>query len=222
MVLAIGLATLMLLMLIVIGGPWFAHYGRISWRWPVGLTLVALTLILVGYQHLGSYSLVQQEALRQQEATRLNNMLDKQSSDPRLYRLQQRIRQSPDNGAGWFSLAQHYLYRNEFGDALIALQQAERLQGANAALDAARATIFYYQSGKKMTDEVTYWLQQSLTKEPLQYTALMLQASDQFTQGRYTEAIAIWQRLLESENPEVDRAVIIQALTLARMMQRAS
>lgn len=222
MVLAIGLATLMLLILIVIGGPWFAHYGRISWRWPVGLTLGVLALILVGYQHLGSYSLVQQEALRQQEATRLNNMLDKQSDDPKLYRLQQRIRQSPDNGAGWFSLAQHYLYRNEFDDALIALQQAERLQGANAALDAARATILYYQSGKKMTDEVTYWLQQSLTKEPLQYTALMLQASDQFTQGRYAEAIAIWQRLLESENPEVDRAVIIQALTLARMMQRVS
>ncbi|WP_145519360.1 TPR domain-containing protein [Yersinia mollaretii] len=222
MVLAIGLATLMLLILIVIGGPWFAHYGRISWRWPVGLTLGVLALILVGYQHLGSYSLVQQEALRQQEATRLNTMLDKQSDDPKLYRLQQRIRQSPDNGAGWFSLAQHYLYRNEFDDALIALQQAERLQGANAALDAARATILYYQSGKKMTDEVTYWLQHSLTKEPLQYTALMLQASDQFTQGRYGEAIAIWQRLLESENPEVDRAAIIQALTLARMMQRVS
>lgn len=222
MVLAIGLATLMLLILIVIGGPWFAHYGRISWRWPVGLTLVALALILLGYQHLGSYTLVQQEALRQQEATRLNTMLDKQSDDPKLYRLQQRIRQSPDNGAGWFSLAQHYLYRNEFDDALIALQQAERLQGANAALDAAHATILYYQAGKMMTDEAVYWLQQSLAKEPLQYTALMLQASDQFTRGRYTEAIAIWQRLLESENSEVDRAVIIQALTLARMMQWAS
>ncbi|CNE06944.1 cytochrome C heme lyase [Yersinia mollaretii] len=222
MVLAIGLATLMLLILIVIGGPWFAHYGRISWRWPVGLTLVALALILLGYQHLGSYTLVQQEALRQQEATRLNTMLDKQSDDPKLYRLQQRIRQSPDNGAGWFSLAQHYLYRNEFDDALIALQQAERLQGVNAALDAAHATILYYQAGKMMTDEAVYWLQQSLAKEPLQYTALMLQASDQFTRGRYTEAIAIWQRLLESENSEVDRAVIIQALTLARMMQRAS
>lgn len=222
MVLAIGLATLMLLILIVIGGPWFAHYGRISWRWPVGLTLVALALILLGYQHLGSYTLVQQEALRQQEAIRLNTMLDKQSDDPKLYRLQQRIRQSPDNGAGWFSLAQHYLYRNEFDDALIALQQAERLQGANAALDAAHATILYYQAGKMMTDEAVYWLQQSLAKEPLQYTALMLQASDQFTRGRYTEAIAIWQRLLESENPEVDRAVIIQALTLARMMLQAS
>ncbi|MDN0121855.1 cytochrome C heme lyase [Yersinia aleksiciae] len=222
MVLAIGLAILLLLMLIGIGGPWFAHYGRISWRWPVGFTLVVLTLTLLGYQQLGGYTLVQQETLRQQEAKRLNNMLDKQSSDPTLYRLQQRIRQSPDNGAGWFSLAQYYLYRNEFDDALIALQQAEHLQGANAVLDAARATILYYQAGKNMTADVAYWLQQALAKEPLQYTALMLQASDKYTHAHYVEAIAIWQRLLDSDNPEIDRAVIIQALALARMMQQAS
>ncbi|CNH50362.1 YfrE protein [Yersinia massiliensis] len=222
MVLAIGLAFMLLLILAGIGWPWFAQYGRISWRWPAGFTLVVLTLMLLGYQHLGRFTLVQQEVLRQQEAMRLNNMLDKQSDDPTLYRLQQRIRQSPDNGGGWLSLAQHYLYRNEFDDALFALQQAERLQGANAVLDAARATVLYYQADKKMTKEVAYWLQQSLAKEPLQYTALMLQASDQFTHGRYVEAIAIWQQLLDSDNPEVDRAVIIQALALARMMQHAS
>ncbi|EEQ05022.1 TPR domain-containing protein [Yersinia bercovieri] len=222
MVLAIGLAALLLLILIAIWGPWFAQYGRISWRWPVGFTLVVLALTLLGYQQLGGYTLVQQEGLRQQEARRLNNMLDKQSSDPTLYRLQQRIRQSPDNGAGWFSLAQHYLYRNEFDDALIALQQAEHLQGANAALDAARATILYYQSDKNMTADVTYWIQQSLAKDPLQYTALMLQASDKYRNSHYADAIAIWQRLLDSDNPEVDRAVIIQALTLARMLQKAA
>ncbi|CNH91156.1 MULTISPECIES: cytochrome C heme lyase [Yersinia] len=220
MILAAGLAIFLLLILMGLWWPWLVQYGRLSWRWPLGFSLLVLLLILLGYQQLGHYTAVQQEALRQQEAKRLNTMLDKQSNDPALFRLQQRIRQEPDKGELWFSLAQYYLYRNEFEDALIALQQAERLQGASAALDAARATIFYYQSGQRMTGDVAYWLERALAKDPLQYTALMLQANDGFTHARYGEAIAIWQRLLESDNPEIDRAMIIRAITLAQIMQQ--
>ncbi|HEN3478557.1 TPA: hypothetical protein U5D84_000154 [Yersinia enterocolitica] len=53
-------------------------------------------------------------------------------------------------------------------------------------------------------------MQQALAKDPLQYTALMLQANDNFTHARYAQAIAIWQQLLESDNPDIDRAVIIR------------
>lgn len=222
MILAIGLAIVLLVILIGIWWPWLRQYGRLSWRWPLGFSFLIPILILLGYQQLGNYSSVQQEVLRQQEAARLNSVVDKQSSDPTLFLLQQRIRQSPDNGELWFSLAQHYLYRNEFEDALVALQQIERLQGASAPLDAARATLFYYQSGQKMTDDVVYWLQQALAKNPLQYTALMLQANDNYTHARYAQAIAIWQQLLESDNPEIDRAVIIRAMAFARAMQQSS
>ncbi|CNE63992.1 YfrE protein [Yersinia rohdei] len=222
MLLAMGLATFSLLILLGIWWPWLVQYGRLSWRWPLGFSLLIGSGILLGYQQLGNYSLVQHETLRQLEATRLNSMLDKQSRDPALFRLQQRIRQEPEKGELWFSLAQQYLYRNEFEDALIALQQAERLQGASAALDAARAVVFYYQSGQKITGEVSYWLQQALTKDPLQYSALMLQANDSFTQGHYAEAITVWQRLLESDNPEADRAMIIRAIALAQVMQPPS
>ncbi|CRY28231.1 YfrE protein [Yersinia enterocolitica] len=40
----------------------------------------------------------------------------------------------------------------------------------------------------------------------------MLQANDNFTHARYAQAIAIWQQLLESDNPDIDRAVIIRAM----------
>lgn len=222
MILAIGLAIVLLVILIGIWWPWLKQYGRLSWRWPLGFSFLIPILILLGYQQLGNYSSVQQEVLRQQEAARLNSVVDKQSSDPILFLLQQRIRQSPDNGELWFSLAQHYLYRNEFEDALVALHQTERLQGASAPLDAARATLFYYQSGQQMTADVAYWLQQALAKDPLQYTALMLQANDNYTHARYEQAIAIWQQLLESDNPEIDRAVIIRAMAFARAMQQSS
>lgn len=221
MVLAVGVALLLLMILIGIWWPWLTQYGRLSWRWPAGFSVLIPTLILLGYQQLGQYTSVQKEVLRQQEAARLNTMVEKQSDDPTLFLLQQRIRQAPDNGQLWFSLAQHYLYRNEFDDALLALKQAEHLQGASAPLDAARATLFYYQAGQKMTDEVSYWLQQTLTKDPMQYTALMLQANDNFTHARYTQAITIWQQLLESNNPDVDRAVIIRAIAFARIMQQS-
>ncbi|MFL4556107.1 cytochrome C heme lyase [Yersinia kristensenii] len=219
MILAVGMAILLLMILSGIWWPWLRQYGRLSWHWPLGLSVLLPTLILLGYQQLGHYTAVQQEVLRQQEATRLNNMLDKQSSDPTLFLLQQRIRQSPDNSELWFSLAQYYLYQNEFEDALVALQQTERLQGASASIDAARATLFYYQSGQKMTEDVAYWLQQALAKDPLQYTALMLQANDHFIHAQYAQAIVIWQQLLESPHPDVDRAVIIRAITLARALQ---
>lgn len=70
-----------------------------------------------------------------------------------------------------------------------------------------------------MTEDVAYWLQQALAKDPLQYTALMLQANDHFIHAQYAQAIVIWQQLLESPHPDVDRAVIIRAITLARALQ---
>ena len=48
--------------------------------------------------------------------------------------------------------------------------------------------------------------------------ALMLLASDHFLHGRYSQAIALWQQLLDEERPRINRAALIQAIQTARMM----
>ena len=50
-------------------------------------------------------------------------------------------------------------------------------------------------------------------------TALTLMASDHFISLRYSQAVALWTQLLESQNPDLDRVSIIQALNQAKQMQ---
>lgn len=214
-----GAAALLILLLCVFWLPWLRSRRRPGLSWPLGFSCAALLLSVSGYQWLGGYPRLQQEAARLQDKQQQEEILLMQDDDPQLLSLQRRIRQDPERGDLWFSLGQQYLYRNQFAEALVALQQTERLQGSSAALDAAMATVLYYQAGQRMTEEVDYWLEQALVKDPLQYTALMLQASDAFTRARYDEAIAIWLRLLDSDNPDIDRAAVIRALAMARMMQ---
>ncbi|HHH2123109.1 TPA: cytochrome C heme lyase, partial [Yersinia enterocolitica] len=37
MLLAMGLALVLLVILIGLWWPWLRQYGRLSWRWPLGL-----------------------------------------------------------------------------------------------------------------------------------------------------------------------------------------
>lgn len=216
MLLGYGCAALTLLLLAILWWPWLRQRNRrIGLGWPLSFSVAALLLPALGYLQLGSYVALQQETLRLEKQRSAM-----QDSDSSLLNLQQRIRQAPERGELWFDLSQQYLYHNQFSEALVALQQVERLEGDSAGLNAARATVLYYQAGQRLTPEVTYWLEQALSKEPLQYTALMLQATDSFTQGRYAEASEIWQRLLDSTDPNIDRAAVIRALSMARMMQQ--
>ncbi|WP_314924673.1 heme lyase NrfEFG subunit NrfF [Aeromonas piscicola] len=180
------------------------------------LGALLLTLIAGVYASTGRYQAWQ---AYQDRPDPLAGLSPRDLQDKELGALHQRLQVNPADLDGWAELGQLYLYRDEYEDAWLAYQRLALLEGgASAATLAAQATVRYYQAGQQLTPEATRLLESALKQDAGEVSALMLLAADHFLHGRYSQAIALWQRLLDEERPRINRAAMIQAIQTARIM----
>ncbi|MDF2154295.1 hypothetical protein [Vibrio sp. CAU 1672] len=133
--------------------------------------------------------------------------------------IQQQLRNDANNAELWFQLGQGYLAERELDAALICFDYAIQLTDPVTARQlAAKATVLYYLDKQTMTDEVSLLLEQALQLEPHNETALSLIANDHFLSFRFQQAIDTWVRLLDSDDPNLDRVHIINAINQAKAM----
>lgn len=185
-----------------------------------------LPWLLLGVLLLGSIALFYASTGRyqawqghQQRPDPLAGLSPRDLQDKELGALHQRLQQDPRDLESWAELGQLYLYRDEYENAWLAYQRLALIEGgASAATLAAQATVRYYQAGQQLTPEARRLLDAALALDSGEVSALMLLASDHFLHGRYGEAIALWQRLLDEERPRINRAALIQAIQTARIM----
>ena len=188
-------------------------------NWNKKINTLLLTIILftiVGYFSLTRFQHTYTEYKRISDPLLSFTPLQQEQND--LLRLQQDIRQSPENGELWATLGEYYLYQNSYENALIAYQRAIKYSGENAQLYSAIATVLYYQAGQNLTSEAQAIINKALSLDKNEVTALMLIASDAFMNANYEKAINIWQKLLDSNNPRVNRAQLIEAIQMAKLI----
>ncbi|WP_378082077.1 heme lyase NrfEFG subunit NrfF [Aeromonas bestiarum] len=180
------------------------------------LGALLLALIVGVYASTGRYQAWQ---AYQDRPDPLAGLSPRDLQDKELGALHQRLQSNAQDLDGWAELGQLYLYRDEYEDAWLAYQRLALLEGgASAATLAAQATVRYYQAGQQLTPEARRLLDAALALDKGEVSALMLLAADHFLHGRYTQAIALWQRLLDEERPRINRAALIQAIQTARIM----
>ncbi|MBL0597470.1 heme lyase NrfEFG subunit NrfF [Aeromonas jandaei] len=180
------------------------------------LGLLAIAAVAAVYLSTGRYQAWQ---AYQSRPDPLAGLSPRDLQDKELGALHQRLQTNPADLDAWAALGQLYLYRNEYDNALLAYQRlALQEGGASAATQAAQATVLYYRAGQQLTPEATRLLESALKQDKGEVSALMLLASDHFLHGRYSQAIALWQQLLDEERPRINRAALIEAIQTARMM----
>jgi formate-dependent nitrite reductase complex subunit NrfG len=180
------------------------------------LGILAIAAVAAVYMSSGRYQAWQAHASRPDPLAGLST---RDLQDKELGSLHQKLQRNPADLDSWAALGQLYLYRGEYDNALLAYQRLALLEGgASAATQAAQATVRYYQAGQRLTPEATRLLESALKQDAGEVSALMLLAADHFLHGRYTRAIALWQQLLDSERPRINRAALIEAIQTAKMM----
>ncbi|MBS4702408.1 heme lyase NrfEFG subunit NrfF [Aeromonas veronii] len=180
------------------------------------LGLLAITAVAAVYLSTGRYQAWQ---AHQSRPDPLAGLSPRDLQDKELGSLHQKLQRNPADLDSWAALGQLYLYRGEYDNALLAYQRLALLEGgASAATQAAQATVLYYQAGQQLTPEATRLLESALKQDPGEVSALMLLASDHFLHGRYSQAIALWQQLLDGERPRINRAALIEAIQTASIM----
>ncbi|HHQ4552968.1 TPA: heme lyase NrfEFG subunit NrfF [Aeromonas veronii] len=180
------------------------------------LGIMAIAAVAAVYLSTGRYQAWQ---AYQSRPDPLAGLSPRDLQDKELGSLHQKLQRNPADLDSWAALGQLYLYRGEYDNALLAYQRLALLEGgASAATQAAQATVLYYQAGQQLTPEATRLLESALKQDAGEVSALMLLASDHFLHGRYSQAIALWQQLLDGERPRINRAALIEAIQTARIM----
>ncbi|SPY78413.1 heme lyase NrfEFG subunit NrfF [Providencia rustigianii] len=176
-----------------------------------------LVVVMVGYFALPRFQLVLESYQVMTDPMQSFTPLQQETRD--LQRLQDDIRQTPDNSELWATLGEYYLYQNSYQNSLIAYRYALQYSGENAQLYSAIAAVLYYQAGQQLTDDVQKMIDKALSLDENEVTALMLLASDAFMNANYATAINIWQTLLDNNSSRINRAQIIEAIQMAKLME---
>ncbi|MFM5713832.1 heme lyase NrfEFG subunit NrfF [Aeromonas allosaccharophila] len=180
------------------------------------LGIMAITAVAAVYLSTDRYQAWQ---AYQSRPDPLAGLSPRDLQDKELGSLHQKLQRNPADLDSWAALGQIYLYRGEYDNALLAYQRLALLEGgASAATQAAQATVLYYQASQQLTPEATRLLESALKQDAGEVSALMLLASDHFLHGRYSQAIALWQQLLDGERPRINRAALIEAIQTASIM----
>lgn len=70
-----------------------------------------------------------------------------------------------------------------------------------------------------MTPATREMINKALALDATEVTARMLLAADAFMQADYAQAVSLWQTLLDANSPRVNRAQLIEAINLAKLLQ---
>ncbi|HHE3586076.1 TPA: protein NrfF [Pasteurella multocida] len=196
---------------------------RFSFKFHLFLIVLLLTVPTLYYFSLPRYAAVEvgEQAFLAQQMQLMEQAISQQHED-KITQLQQKLRQDPNHAENWLLLGQAYLDNAEVEHALIAYGNAQQLLGDKPAILGAIATAYYYQAGQKMTAKVDALLTQALTTDPFETASLSLIATDAFVQGNYQKASQTWQKMLDSDRPNVERRLLIQRIQMAQFRQQSN
>ncbi|HDR1050951.1 c-type cytochrome biogenesis protein [Pasteurella multocida] len=196
---------------------------RFSFKFQLFLIVLLLTVPTLYYFSLPRYAAVEvgEQAFLAQQMQLMEQAISQQHED-KITQLQQKLRQDPNHAENWLLLGQAYLDNAEVEHALIAYGNAQQFLGDKPAILGAIATAYYYQAGQKMTAKVDTLLTQALTTDPFETASLSLIATDAFVQGNYQKAAQTWQKMLDSDRPNVERRLLIQRIQMAQFRQQSN
>jgi cytochrome c-type biogenesis protein CcmH len=117
------------------------------------------------------------------------------SIEEMLVKLQQHLKEHPDDPQGWYMLARTYMSMQEFPKAVVAYEALLKIVGDEPAVMLALAEAVAMSRQGDMQGRPAELIQKSLAKEPDNQTALWMGGLLESQQGNYAKALEYWRRL---------------------------
>ncbi len=124
--------------------------------------------------------------------------------------LEARLRQAPDDAAGWVMLARSRITLARFDAAAEAYAEAAALRPKDADLLADYADALAMARGRKLAGEPLEIVRRALEIDPDHVKSLALAGSAEFEAKRYAAAVAHWEHALRKVGTESDFGRSIQ------------
>ncbi|MDQ3472283.1 MAG: c-type cytochrome biogenesis protein CcmI [Acidobacteriota bacterium] len=124
--------------------------------------------------------------------------------------LAKKLKENPNDVAGWIMLGRSYSSLEKFSEASAAYKKATTLKSDDADLLADYGFVLAMANGKRLSGEPTEIISQALRLDPENPKALELAGAAAFEAKDFPLAIKHWQKLLNKTAPdsEIGRALI--------------
>jgi cytochrome c-type biogenesis protein CcmH len=140
-----------------------------------------------------------------------------QSLEELTQRLERAVTVQPDSAEAWYFLGRAYMSQERSDEAARSFSRAVHIAGRQPELLGQWAQALYFAQGKQWNADIQALVDEALKGDPQEGTSLGLLGIHAFQDGRFADAIAYWQRLVDSL-PEGDpsRAGIQSGIQRAR------
>ena len=187
------------------------------------LLVFALLLVipLVYYFSLERFSRAQQG--EQEQIAQHNQQLEtpeENKTEAIIGKIQDKLRQDPNSAENWIKLGDAYMQNDDFDSALVCYSNAEKIDGRKPTTQGLMAMALYLQAHQQITPQVQQLLNEALTQDPKEVSALSLLAAEALKTRDYSTALDYWQQILDSGNSAVDRRATIQKMKMVDFMQK--
>lgn len=129
-------------------------------------------------------------------APRAQHATNSQQLSDRVAGLAERMRESPQDAAGWAMLGRSYAALGRFEDSAAAFERAAELAPTDAQLLADYADVAAVTQGTKFQGKPEALIARALAADPRNPKALWLSGAAMFEKGDYAAAAGRWRRLL--------------------------
>lgn len=167
-----------------------------------GLLFIVVFSVMF-YKNYGAMDLVDQyyaEQFSPAELARAEELAKQGDMSALLEQLYAKLKQAPDNIEGWQLLARSAVNTERFDLASEAYLNIIRIYDANnenpAAIYGLLAQTKYYQAEGVFNSDIERIVDRALSLDPDELNSLGLLAINAFTEQRYEEAKALWERVL--------------------------
>ncbi|MEH6472254.1 MAG: c-type cytochrome biogenesis protein CcmI [Halopseudomonas sp.] len=182
---------------------------------PLGMTLLVPLLSFYLYSQWGSSDLL--TAPKQAVAeNHPETGHDLQGIDGQVAALKARLEAEPNNSQGWFTLGRSYLTLQRYEDAYMAFGKVGELVGEHAEILSQQAQALYFLNNHQITAEIQKIIDRALELDPQDPGTLGLIGISSYESGQFKKAIDIWQKLVQSDRPNVNREGLQQAIVQAQ------
>lgn len=121
-----------------------------------------------------------------------------------------RLRENPDDAAGWKMLGRSYAVLGRFGEAVDAYAKAALRAPRDAQLLADFADALAMARGQSLQGEPEKLVLRALEIEPANLKALALAGTAAFERGEYARAAEFWERMLPHVPPDSEDARVVR------------
>ena len=194
-------------------------------RFEFKSTLMVFALLLViplaYYFSLERFSRAQQG--EQEQIAQHNQQLEtpeENKTEAIIGKIQDKLRQDPNSAENWIKLGDAYMQNDDFDSALVCYGNAEKIDGRKPTTQGLMAMALYLQAHQQITPQVQQLLNEALTQDPKEVSALSLLAAEALKTRDYSTALDYWQQILDSGNSAVDRRATIQKMKMVDFMQK--